>query len=109
MRVAQVAPRPFDPTGLGISGPSTSSTDLNSEGLLPNVHSKLRRIGFHSIAGLLFDFPSRSRHLVSTHRRRRKELDRQVSDASRRGLDLTNFFMADVQGRPRHVSRLLSR
>jgi MFS family permease len=70
---------------------------LNSEGLLPNVQSRLRRIGFHSIAGLLLDFPSRSRHLVSTHRRRRKELDRQVSDASRRGLDLTNFFMADVQ------------
>jgi predicted MFS family arabinose efflux permease len=98
IRIARVTrPAVVIHEALEVGGPSTSSTDLNSEGLLPNVQSKLRRIGFHSIAGLLLHFPSRSRHLVSTHRRRRKELDRQVSDASRRGLDLTNFFMADVQ------------
>src|SRR6266849_6129597 len=43
------------------------------------------------------DFSSRSRSLISEHRRRRKLRDREVSDQSRRGLDWTNFFMADVQ------------
>jgi len=42
-------------------------------------------------------FPARSRELISTHRRRHRELDRKISDRSRRGLDWTNFFMADVQ------------
>jgi predicted MFS family arabinose efflux permease len=42
-------------------------------------------------------FPSRSRRLISEHRKRRKALDRKVSDQSRRGLDWTNFFVADVQ------------
>src|SRR5919197_6017857 len=43
------------------------------------------------------DFRSRSRRAISEHRRRRRELDRKISDQSRRGLDWTNFFMADVQ------------
>jgi MFS family permease len=42
-------------------------------------------------------FPSRSRQKISEHRRRRRDLDRKISDQSRRGLDWTNFFMADVQ------------
>jgi len=45
----------------------------------------------------LFDLSSRPGRLFSEHRQRRKELDRKVSDRSRRGLDWTNFFMADVQ------------
>jgi len=45
----------------------------------------------------LFEFPSRSRRLFSEHRQRRRALDRKVSDQSRRGLDWTNFFLADVQ------------
>jgi hypothetical protein len=49
------------------------------------------------IKEVLVDFPCSSGRLVSTHRQRRKALDRQVSDQSRRGLDLTNFFLADVQ------------
>jgi len=43
------------------------------------------------------DFPSRSRRLISEHRQRRRSLDRRISDQSRRGLDWTNFFLADVQ------------
>jgi MFS family permease len=35
--------------------------------------------------------------LVAQHRRERKARDRAVSDRSRRGLDWTNFFLADVQ------------
>jgi MFS family permease len=45
----------------------------------------------------LIRFPSGSRRLIWEHRRRRKEIDRKISDQSRRGLDWTNFFMADVQ------------
>src|SRR5262249_36139037 len=44
-----------------------------------------------------FGVSSRSRRFVSEHRQRRRELDRKISDHSRRGLDWTNFFMADVQ------------
>jgi MFS family permease len=40
---------------------------------------------------------SRSRRLISEHRHKRKLRDREVSDRSRRGLDWTNFFLADVQ------------
>ena len=39
----------------------------------------------------------RSRGLIAVHRRRLKALERPVSAQTRRGLDLTNFFMADVQ------------
>jgi MFS family permease len=46
---------------------------------------------------LLVDFHTRSRRLISEHRHRRKLRDREVSDRSRRGLDWTNFFLADVQ------------
>jgi MFS family permease len=35
--------------------------------------------------------------VVAEHRQRRRQRDREVSDQSRRGLDWTNFFMADVQ------------
>src|SRR6266852_9073517 len=42
-------------------------------------------------------FSSRSRRVISEHRQRRRLRDKEVSDRSRRGLDWTNFFMADVQ------------
>src|SRR5262252_4783708 len=45
----------------------------------------------------LRDLHSRSRRLISEHRHKRKLRDRKVSDQSRRGLDWTNFFLADVQ------------
>jgi hypothetical protein len=58
----------------------------------------LGRIG-QGLAGLrrLAGFPARCRGQISQHRRTRKQRDREVSDHSRRGLDWTNFFMADVQ------------
>jgi MFS family permease len=40
---------------------------------------------------------SKSRRAITEHRQRRRLRDREVSDQSRRGLDWTNFFMADVQ------------
>jgi hypothetical protein len=40
---------------------------------------------------------ARSRRAISEHRHRRKLREREVSDRSRRGLDWTNFFLADVQ------------
>src|SRR5262249_2351592 len=40
---------------------------------------------------------TRSRRTISEHRHKRKLRDREVSDRSRRGLDWTNFFLADVQ------------
>src|SRR5712672_425443 len=46
-----------------------------------------------SVARLSF----RSRRLVAEHRQRRRQREREISDASRRGLDWNNFFMADVQ------------
>jgi MFS family permease len=58
----------------------------------------LRRIG-EGLAGLqrLVGFSARSRRAISNHRQTRKQRDREVSNRSRRGLDWTNFFMADVQ------------
>src|SRR3954470_6015257 len=56
----------------------------------------LDQVGRSKLARWL-GFPRRSRRFVSEHRQRRKELDRKISDRSRRGLDWTNFFMADVQ------------
>jgi MFS family permease len=35
--------------------------------------------------------------VISEHRHKRRQRDREVSDQSRRGLDWTNFFLADVQ------------
>ena len=35
--------------------------------------------------------------MISEHRQKRRQRDREVSDQSRRGLDWTNFFLADVQ------------
>ena len=49
------------------------------------------------LRGAVAGFSSRSRRLISEHRQRRRSRDREVSDRSRRGLDWTNFFMADVQ------------
>jgi Major Facilitator Superfamily len=49
------------------------------------------------IQRVVVDISWRSRGLIAVHRRRRKALERPVSEQSRRGLDLTNFFMADVQ------------
>jgi hypothetical protein len=37
------------------------------------------------------------RRRIPEHHRRRKALDRTISDESRQGLDWTNFFVADVQ------------
>jgi predicted MFS family arabinose efflux permease len=62
-----------------------------------NVLSRFWQAGQRSGITRLIDFSSKSRRAIATHRRRRKDLDRQVSDQSRWGLDLTNFFMADVQ------------
>src|SRR5262245_23226520 len=45
----------------------------------------------------LAGFPARCRRQISQHRHTRKQRDREVSDRSRRGLDWTNFFLADVQ------------
>ena len=42
-------------------------------------------------------FSRRSRRVISEHRHKRRLRDREVSDQSRRGLDWTNFFLADVQ------------
>src|SRR5262245_2661334 len=42
-------------------------------------------------------FHTRSRRAISEHRHRRKLREREVSDRTRRGLDWTNFFLADVQ------------
>ena len=49
------------------------------------------------IAGAIVGVSSRSRRVVVEHRERRKSLDRQLCDRSRRGLDWTNFFLGDVQ------------
>jgi len=43
------------------------------------------------------DAALRSYGLISKHRQDRKARDRALSDQSRRGLDWTNFFLADVQ------------
>jgi MFS family permease len=45
----------------------------------------------------LLGIHARSRRAISEHRHRRKLREREVSDRSRRGLDWTNFFLADVQ------------
>ena len=42
-------------------------------------------------------FSSRSSQVIAEHRQKRRLRDREVSDQSRRGLDWTNFFLADVQ------------
>jgi MFS family permease len=47
--------------------------------------------------GLVRGYSSKARDVVSEHRRRRRDLDHTISDQSRRGLDWTNFFVADVQ------------
>jgi len=44
----------------------------------------------------VIEFSSRSRRVISEHRQRRKLRDKEVSDRSRRGLDWTNFFIANV-------------
>jgi MFS family permease len=48
-----------------------------------------RQRSFHAFA----DY----RRRIPEHRRRRKAIDRRLSDESRQGLDWTNFFVADVQ------------
>ena len=63
-------------------------------GLAPPARSKARRPG---ILERLIGLSSRSRRVVSEHRQKRRQRDREVSDQSRRGLDWTNFFLADVQ------------
>src|SRR5262245_33861331 len=58
---------------------------------------RAQRAGRHSVLERLLGLHSRSRRMISEHRHRRKLRDREVSDRSRRGLDWTNFFLADVQ------------
>jgi MFS family permease len=57
---------------------------------------KIRATGVR-VQGAVVQFCARSQHLVIEHRARRRAIDRQLSDRSRLGLDLTNFFLADVQ------------
>jgi MFS family permease len=67
------------------SGSETASSDSRGGGRSSRIR---KRIG---------EFPARSRRVISEHRQKRKRRDREVSDQSRRGLDWTNFFLADVQ------------
>src|SRR5215475_14168788 len=60
-------------------------------------HRAQRAGGYARIVERVLGFHTRSRRTISEHRRRRKLRDREVSDRSRRGLDWTNFFLADVQ------------
>ena len=46
---------------------------------------------------LRFDAVREYRKRIPEHHRRRKALERTISDESRQGLDWTNFFVADVQ------------
>jgi hypothetical protein len=74
------------------------SVQTAADDLLPARPPDLSPAGIRrGIRAGLRDFHSRSRRLISTHRRQRQLRDREVSDQSRRGLDWTNFFMADVQ------------
>src|SRR5713101_1443004 len=59
--------------------------------------SRPRRKRRLAIKQSVIGFSSRSRRVISEHRQRRRLRDKEVSDRSRRGLDWTNFFMADVQ------------
>src|SRR6266404_6497554 len=60
-------------------------------------HRARRAGGYSRIFERLLGLHTRSRRTISEHRHRRKLRDREVSDQSRRGLDWTNFFLADVQ------------
>jgi MFS family permease len=62
-----------------------------------SLGSAIRNIDAFLKLGLVRGYSSRARHVVSEHRQRRRDLDRTISDQSRRGLDWTNFFVADVQ------------
>jgi MFS family permease len=55
----------------------------------------LRQYG--EVARKLWGLPGRSRRTISEHGKNWKSRDREISDRSRWGLDLTNFFLADVQ------------
>jgi MFS family permease len=69
---------------------SHSRTDATSPVAGGQLAAQLRRrLGFDVIG----DYGRR----IPEHRRRRKALDRTISDQSRQGLDWTNFFVADVQ------------
>ena len=56
--------------------------------VVPEAAGRLARVGERA---------AQSFGLIAKHRRERKARDRAVSDRSRRGLDWTNFFLADVQ------------
>src|SRR6266481_1359732 len=59
---------------------------------------RAQRAGRYSrILERLLGLHTRSRRTISEHRQRRKLRDKEVSDRSRRGLDWTNFFIANVQ------------
>jgi MFS family permease len=57
-------------------------------------HSSPYRI---AAAEAIISISFHSRRVIADHRERRKILDRQLCDRSRRGLDWTNFFLGDVQ------------
>jgi hypothetical protein len=63
----------------------------------PVPASRSRRRRRARISAAVAGFSSRSRRLISEHRHRRRAGDLKISNQSRRGLDWTNFFMADVQ------------
>ena len=52
---------------------------------------------YSRIGKAFVDFTAGSRRAISTHRQARRKQDREISGHSRRGLDWTNFFVADVQ------------
>jgi MFS family permease len=62
-----------------------------------SLGSALKSINSFLKLGSVRGYSSRARDVVSEHRRRRRDIDRTISDQSRRGLDWTNFFVADVQ------------
>jgi MFS family permease len=74
-----------------MSAHSTTANRVRPDRKAPRATSRSR------LWQTLFDLPAHSRGKISEHRQRRRQLDRKLSDQSRRGLDWTNFFMADVQ------------
>jgi hypothetical protein len=78
--------------------PMTTHSDAKGARARSHSASKTEKAGRYSrIRKAFFDFPATSRRAISRHRQIRRQRDREISDQSRRGLDWTNFFVADVQ------------
>ena len=76
------------------------SAQAKADDLRPTTSSDSRTAAVGRVLRIragLRELPARSRRIISEHRQKRRLRDREVSDRSRRGLDWTNFFMADVQ------------